>query len=334
MKLNKTWQKQWEAIDIPEEKMSAQLKTALQETTVPKKRGQKIRMQLKRPLYRLLLAAATLAVVVFGISQLLPQRESADYASHQMARSEAGNEAQTVDEAAEPATEAPSPGINADKKAYFYTIYKETTTFDNDLQKIQQLTEQLGGYLENSSIDTATYEAVATRYATFVLRIPTEKNAAFVKELEPLGTTLSENVASENYSLTYADNESRIAALKTEEAALLKMLEKSTKVEEAILIQEQLTRIRTERESLTRDNRAIDNQVNFSTFTLSITEVATEKNASILTRIKDNWRKQGTAWKNFFINLGIFLGSNILYLVLAAAIIAGFLFYRKNKPAK
>ncbi|MGX7195641.1 DUF4349 domain-containing protein [Enterococcus olivae] len=357
MKVNKEWQTQWENIELPEEKIKQAIDTALQDQPRTNKTSfsKKIRHFFQRPVYRRgIIAAAILLIITMSASQLLGYFRDAstetssemafltndaasDYALDQKNYQEAATEGQVPFTEADSVEEPANTSIASDKTSYFYMIDKETTDFDADTEKIQQLTMKLGGYIENSSIETPYYSS-GNRYATFILRIPADQTTAFLEELKPLGHTLSENLSSTNHSLAYSDNESRISALQAEEDALLSMLEKSGTVEEALQIQEQLTRIRTEREQLSRENRGIDNQVDFTTFTLTFNEITeiqeAEKSESAFTKIKNNWQKQLLGWQNFFVQLGIFLASNIFYLIGILIVAVVTVIYWKKKNTK
>lgn len=270
--------------------------------------------------------------------------ESKDYSSRsfdgvaQVEKNEPNDAA--ANEAAEGEAEADSKKTadNADKTAFYYTIQKETTTFEKDTKAIQQMTEEAEGYIEKSTIQ-AMSQTSDLRQGYFILRIPTEKKGPTLEIISELGTTISENVTSTNYSLEYSDNESRIAALETEEKALLEMLGKSDKVADMLTIQERLAEIRTERESLVKSNKLIENQVDYTSITLTINEITkiqkNEKSESTTTKIKNNWQKQLAYWKNVVKNVWIFVASNVVYIgVLGVAAVVGTNVYRKRKAKK
>lgn len=326
MKANKKWQEQWEQINVPDKKLEAMI-----EQTMRQEKKKKKKPFFKRSLYRnLLIAAAALVLIVAGGSLLLSKmgQSTSSYSSLSTKNNDYSQKA--ADTNGNPADNDSQVGINSDKKAYFYTISKETQNFTTDVKKLETLTDQLGGYLETSS----QRDSNDSLSADLKLRIPTAKNQAFLKALDAIGTTSSQEMSSVNYSLEYSDNESQIKALKTEETALLKMLEKSSTVSDSLKIQEQLTKIRSEREQLTKSNKVIDNQVDFSTFSIHITESAEihkDKNkTSVLSRIKNNWASQLQGWKQFFMNLLVGLASYGIYLFAIFLIIGGIIFYRKK----
>lgn len=342
MKLTNNWQTQWEQLPVPEKKVTDLIEKTIHTEKQQKRPSftEKIRHFFQRPAYRRsVIAIVALVIIGIGGNYLFNYYRysfSASDTSSYMAKDEAyvSENQETFIEENEEENASTTQAINSDKTAHYYDISKETTEFDEDTKTLQKMTTELGGYIENSMIDTSSYPSEA-RYATFVLRIPAEQTETFLEQIESLGTTIYENSSSENLSLTYSDNESRINALKAEETALLAMLEKSTTVEETLKVQEQLTRIRTEREQLTSENRAIDNRVDYATFTLNFNEITSiqqgEKSESALVKIKNNWQKQRLAWTNFFIQAGIFLASNLIYMLLLLMIIGGFVYYKKKK---
>lgn len=345
MKLNKNWQDQWDAIEIPEKKIAQIIEQEVSDASKPADRKQRWQKQLaryKKPKYGLIAAVAILLLIAGGVvvnyqSKNTLTSDNTSSVNTQVYDQEAaeGEQDAALNDSAAGQDGAAKSSESFDKTAFFYVIDKETTTFDKDVKAIQKMAEEAGGYIQESKVE-AKSSTSDLRYARFVLRIPSEQKGAFLDNIADLGTTLSENVTSSNYSLEYSDNESRINALKTEEEALLEMLKKSDKTEDMLKIQERLAAIRSEREGLTKSNRLIDNQVEYTSVTLTMNEITkiqkNEKSESTTTKIKNNWQKQLGYWKNFINECWIFLASNVFYLgVLVVAGVVGYFVYRKRK---
>lgn len=374
MKLNKDWQKQWDSIEIPEKKLEAIIQTQVKPQ--PKRKKAKVLQILKRkPVKNGLLLAAVLFLIFAGVSYLrggsdLSTSSTGAYQSKSEVKAPtaeaendfAADEGDTAfDEGAETAPEVNSTAEdgavssvaegdaseakssdgtseNADKTAYYYRIEKETTTFDKDVTALQRLTNEAGGYISKSSVETQS-EYTDNRYAYYILKIPADEKDDFLAQLKKIATTTSENVNSSNYAMEYSDNESRIKALETQEKALLEMLAKSATIDEMLKIQDRLATVRTERERLTSSNRIIDNQVEYVSITLTMNEITKiekkEKSDSPAAKIKNNWDKQVKFWGDTATRLWIFLASNVFYLlILGAGAGAGIVVYRKKRKKK
>ena len=151
----------------------------------------------------------------------------------------------------------------------------ETTDFDATLQAVDALMERYGAFLEASSVNGTNYEGHGRRSASYTLRIPAASFVTVRDDLEELGNVTYYNLYADNITTQYYDAQSRLAAYETEEARLLEILASCETVEEMIAVESQLTEVRYQIESLTTTLRTWQNQVDYSTLTLWITEVKT-----------------------------------------------------------
>lgn len=84
-------------------------------------------------------------------------------------------------------------------------------------------------------------------------------------------TSRSENV--QDVTLTYVDLQSHRDALQTEQERLLQLLEQAESIEDIITIEQRLSDVRYQLESMESQLRSYDNQVDYSTVYLYIDEV-------------------------------------------------------------
>ena len=156
------------------------------------------------------------------------------------------------------------------------TIYLslQTTEFDSVLSDLSAKTTELGGYIENSSISGNSYYHQSTRYASYTIRIPSEQLDQFVDIVSELGNVTQKNESVEDVTLQYVDVESRKKALETEQERLLALLEKAENVEDIINIENRLSDVRYELENYESQIRLLDNQIDYSTVYVDISEVS------------------------------------------------------------
>ncbi len=200
----------------------------------------------------------------------------------------------------------------------------ETREFDTLLESIQTKTEEIGGYVESSDISGLSYySAGGYRYAWLTLRIPSENLDEFVTVVSDLGNVTSRNESVEDVTLQYVDTQSHIEALETEQTRLLELMEQAENMEDIITIESRLSQIRYELQSYESTLRVYDNQVNYSTVTVSIEEVeretVIEENpgffGEIRRRLSDNFYEIGQGIRSF----GIWFISSLPYLALILA---------------
>lgn len=148
----------------------------------------------------------------------------------------------------------------------------ETEEFDELVSKLKQRVGELGGYIEKSEMRGNAYYS-DSRWADITIRVPSDKLEGFVNEVAQISniTWKSENV--DDITLNYVDVESRKNALEIEQERLLALLEIAESVEDVIAIESRLSEVRYEMQSYASQLLVYDNQVDYSTIYLSISEV-------------------------------------------------------------
>lgn len=239
-------------------------------------------------------------------------------------------------------------GSLADKIIYSLQADLETTDFDKTLEDIVTMTENCGGFLESSNVSGNSYAQkyygyASYRSAQFILRIPKESFQTVRDGLSQLGNVTSLNTGAENITEQYTDAQARLDTYQVEESRLLAMLEKADTVEDMIAIESRLSDVRYNIESITSTLKNWDNQVNYSTVTLYVSEVEelTEQVATQRTywqQIGDglvsSMKSVGRFFKNLFKGIVIALPVILIVVIIAAIIVAVILRLVKKKKAQ
>ncbi|MBQ8831121.1 MAG: DUF4349 domain-containing protein [Oscillospiraceae bacterium] len=212
-------------------------------------------------------------------------------------------------------------GVQVDmSEKIIYTAHAdiETIDFDGSVEKVYGLLEQYNAFIENSyvtgkSYSTEFYGHQSYRVAEFTIRVPREYYSALTSSLDVLGNVISINSSVDNITTQYIDTQSRLDTYRIEEDRLLAMLEKATSVEEMIAIEERLSEVRYNIESLTSQLKNWDNKVNYSTVTLYISEV---KELTVQVPVQRTyWQEIGDGLKNTFDNIGRFFKNLFKFIV-------------------
>lgn len=202
----------------------------------------------------------------------------------------------------------------------------ETKEFDQVMTTLETRVRQLGGYIEKlETYNGSRYSGSrTTKYSNMTIRIPKENLTDFLETVSDACNVIRRNDDLRDVTLSYVDIESRRDTLRTEQERLLSFLEKAETVEEIIALEERLSNVRYQLESMEAQLRTIDNQVDFATVNLDVSEVQE------LTPVKEP-----TAWERLaegfmgnlgdigdgFTNFGIWFVINIPYFVIWAVII-------------
>ena len=147
----------------------------------------------------------------------------------------------------------------------------ETTDFDTFVQDIQSKTTALGGYIESSDLSGNAYTD-RHRYAYFTLRIPKPQVDTFLSFAEGEANLTRKYENTQDITLQYYDTESRKKALQSEYDRLLELMAKAESVDAVIAIEQRLSEIRYQLDSFESDLRRYDNQVDYSTITVNVSE--------------------------------------------------------------
>ena len=150
----------------------------------------------------------------------------------------------------------------------------QTKEFDTVLDNMSQKVKDLGGYIQDSSVWGSSSDYSSSRSASYTLRIPSDKLDEFIDVVETLGNVTYKNESVDDVTLRYVDVDSHKKALETEQERLLALLEKAENVEDIITIENRLSDVRYELENYESQIRLLDNQIDYSTVYVDISEVS------------------------------------------------------------
>ncbi len=294
-------------------------------------------MKNYRKIFMGMLLAVTLLVTACGGSS---KYESAATESNAEAPAEAYDMAVTEEAVEMEAGGAVTTGADISKTAQAnrklirtFEMHIQTKEFDSVLNGIQTKVQELGGYIENSSLDGGSaYYHNYNRYSNMTVRIPSDQLDGFVETVKETANVTYISESTDDVTLQYVDVESRKIALETERDRLLELLEKAETVEDIITIESRLSEVRYQLESYTSQLRTLDNQVDYSTVHISIDEVDRETKVEP----KTFWEEVTSEFSDSLYDLGRdfrdlaiwFLGSSP-YLVIWAIAIAAIVFVLK-----
>lgn len=173
---------------------------------------------------------------------------------------------------------AEKPEVDPEKIIYSADATVETTEFEQTLEKLQALVKQYGGFIESSSINGSNYYSQARGYAgnrsaNYTVRIPSARFSELMGSLSTLGNVPYTYTYTENITSRYYDVQARLTAYETQEQRLLEMMEKAETVSDIIAIEDRLTELRYQIESLQSTLNNWDRQVSYSTVNVNISEV-------------------------------------------------------------
>jgi hypothetical protein len=233
--------------------------------------------------------------------------------------------------------------LSGEKIIYYATISLETLEFEKTITALEEAVKNAGGFIQNSSVngDTSYDEngvvQVLNRRAHYSVRVPADQLEEFLHFSGTLGNVIASSKEAENVTSRYTDLEARMASLKTEQTRLLELMEKASDINALIALEERLSAVRYEIESIQRNLDNLDSLLAYSTVTFTIREVRTYKASvtvqrTFFQRLGDSF---GGGWDRFVEGLENFCigiaGSVFPLLLLAVAVVVVVLVVKKQR---
>ena len=220
-------------------------------------------------------------------------------------------------------TESVRPGL-AEKIIYTAYAEVETTEFDEAVDAVERLIAQNGAFVESSYVRNLNhsqqhYGYISLRWANYTIRVPQNRLGPMTAGLEQVGHVVSVQNDAQNITAQFYDTESRLAALRTQEGSLLAMLAKAETVADMIIIEERLSDVRYQIESLTSTLRNWQTHIDYSTLTLNIQEV--EKYSEPVVINRTYWQRIGDGLGSTTKGVGVFFSNLFAWLIIYLPVI-------------
>lgn len=219
-----------------------------------------------------------------------------------------------------------APAQDPEKIIYSADATVETTEFEQSMEGLEKLIEKYKGWVQSSSVNGSNYynEArgyASTRSASYTIRIPSESFSTLMSSLSEIGNIPYTHVYTENVTSQYYDVQARLTAYQTQEKRLLEMMEIAETVSDVITIEDRLTELRYEIESLQSTLNSWDRSVSYSYVYLELQEVQeyTPEAERKLSYGRELWLALTGALKDtgrFFKDLLVFLVSALPTIVI------------------
>ena len=212
----------------------------------------------------------------------------------------------------------------------------ETEDLDGLMAGLDAEITALDGYVEDQEIyNGSSYASRRHRNANLTVRIPADRVEDFTAAVSGIANVVSTNISRDDITLKYVDTESRVTALKTEETRLLELLAQAETMSDLLEIEARLSDVRYELESYSSRLRVYDNQVDYATIYLFISEVqeytpVAEK--TVWQRIRDGFKSSIEGVTDGFVDFFVWIIANSPYLLVWAVVIAVGIVILKKLP--
>jgi PKD repeat protein len=144
-----------------------------------------------------------------------------------------------------------------------------------------------GGYV--------AYQSTSQSSAYVVIRVPAPKYTTVLANVEALGTFVSLNSNSNDVSVQYTDLNATLASLRTEEGALLRLLNQSASINTTLAVETQLEGVDAQINSIESQILQTKTLVSYSTISVTISQTVKTTPPAPLTIVLKAAPKNGTA---------------------------------------
>lgn len=211
----------------------------------------------------------------------------------------------------------------------------ETKEFDTLLETLEEGVTQLGGYIERlETYNGSVYSGYGnSRNASVTIRVPQSQLDIFLDRVGTISNVVQRTQSVQDVTLTYVDMESRKKALQAEYDRLVELIAEAEYLEDILTIEERLTNVRYQLESMESQLRTYDNKIHYSTVCLSISEVMELTPAAeetVWQRITGGFCESLQDIGEGFLNVGVWFLVNIPYFILWIIIIVVIIFVMKG----
>ena len=208
-----------------------------------------------------------------------------------------------------------------ENRKWIITVRMDAETEDLDalLPGLDAKIASLNGYIENQEIyNGSTYASRRHRNASLTVRIPADDVDHFTEAVSGIANVVSNSLSREDITLNYVATESKVTALKTEETRLLELLAQAGNMSDLLEIEARLSDVRYELERYSSQLRLYDNQVDYATVYLYISEVqeytpVAEK--TVWQRIRDGFSSSVKGMKEDAVDVFVWVLAKSPYLL-------------------
>lgn len=208
----------------------------------------------------------------------------------------------------------------------------DSSQFDVDLAALYGALERYGGYVESSTIDgrkPETYKESGRR-ADLCLRVPSDQYYPFLDEVKRIGSLYQYSDNGQDITTSYVDTQTRLEVLRTQLDRLEGILAQSDNLSDILELENEISRVTLEIESLTSQLRQYDGLVNYATVEIGLYEEnlisGSSEEKGVGQRIREGFTASLYGVWNFLVDVFVWFVSSLPVLLLLAVIAAAIVF--------
>ena len=149
--------------------------------------------------------------------------------------------------------------------------------FDAAEREVQDVTDGYGGFVSESSRETAERHGEPYTVGEFVVRVPSDEFDAAMAEFETVGEVESRQTDTEDVSDQLTDLEARLDNLRAERDRLRELYDEANETQDVLAVQSELSSTQSEIERLEARQADLEQRVALSTIRIKLAEEPPER---------------------------------------------------------
>ena len=133
--------------------------------------------------------------------------------------------------------------------------------------RVRAIAESVGGFVEQLSSNGVG----EFRQSTLTVRVPQAEFFSVFEQIKALGEVQNENAGSNDVTEQFIDLEARLKSAQRKELSLLSLLDRADKISEILIIEQELSRVRSELERLQGQLNLLERRVDLATISVFLT---------------------------------------------------------------
>lgn len=237
-------------------------------------------------------------------------------------------------ESVETDTTSPMLARSVEPRKVVYTaeLHLEATDYTSTRTALEQALADTNGYVQQSEEHTQPNDS---RYLYCTYRIPVDRYAEFLDLAGAAGNLIHTSETADDVTTQYIDIQAHVNALTAERDRLLELQQQAENLTDLLTIEDQLTSTQSELESWQTRLNYLNDQTDYCTVNLTVTEVKTYTpvETNLITKVADTFQRALQAFGNTLLDLLLWVISLWPWLVLIG-IVCGVIFWSNKKRKK
>ena len=146
----------------------------------------------------------------------------------------------------------------------------EVTDMEQGLAQARAIASRGGGFVSASNTHIERVNDQDRMVADLTLQVRSDAADASLSDLRALGKVTSETSGSQDVTDEYVDLDSNLRNLQASEAAILKLMDRATQIQDIVSLERELTNIRGQIERIQGRKKYLERRTDMATITLAL----------------------------------------------------------------